>query len=57
MHVLRPLSPNDFELLVRDLLQEEFGVSLENCGFGRESCVNYCFAHEAQATWRNCFAA
>lgn len=50
MDNLRLLSPLDFELLVRDLIQEEFGVPLENFGPGRDSGFNSRFAQGTYAT-------
>lgn len=50
MHDLRLLSPLDFELLVRDLLQEEFGILLESFGPGRDSGIDFRFAQGAGAT-------
>lgn len=50
MHDLRLLSPLDFELLVRDLLQEEFGILLESFGPGRDSGIDFRFAQGTDAT-------
>lgn len=50
MHDLRLLSPLDFELLVRDLLQHEFGILLESFGPGRDSGIDFRFAQGADAT-------
>lgn len=50
MHNLRLLSPLDFELLVRDLLQEEFGILLESFGPGRDSGIDFRFAEGPEAT-------
>lgn len=50
MHDLRLLSPLDFELLVRDLIQEEFAVLLESFGPGRDSGIDFRFAQGADAT-------
>jgi len=50
MHDLRLLSPLDFELLVRDLLQEEFGILLESFGPGRDSGIDFRFARGTGAT-------
>lgn len=50
MHDLRLLSPLDFELLVRDLIQEEFGVLLESFGPGRDSGIDFRFAQGSGAT-------
>lgn len=50
MHELRLLSPLDFELLVRDLIQEEFGVLLETFGAGRDSGIDFRFAQGSGAT-------
>lgn len=47
MHDLRLLSPIDFELLVRDLLQEEFGILLESFGPGRDSGIDFRFSQAA----------
>jgi hypothetical protein len=49
MHDLRLLSPLDFERLVRDLLQEEFGILLESFGPGRDSGIDFRFAQGADA--------
>jgi len=64
MHELRLLSPLDFELLVRDSLQEEFGIVLEGFGPGRDSGTDFRF-HETQmrpsyrsnTTWRAVIAS
>jgi energy-coupling factor transporter ATP-binding protein EcfA2 len=50
MYDLRLLSPLDFELLVRDLLQEEFGILLESFGPGRDSGIDFRFAQGTDAT-------
>ena len=50
MHDLKLLSPLDFELLVRDLLQEEFGIFLESFGPGRDSGIDFRFAQGTDAT-------
>jgi hypothetical protein len=50
MHDLRLLSPLDFELLVRDLLQEEFGILLESFGPGKDSGIDFRFAQGTDAT-------
>lgn len=49
MHDLGLLSPLDFELLVRDLLQEEFGILLESFGPGRDSGIDFRFAQGSDA--------
>ena len=50
MHDLRLLSPLDFELLVRDLLQDEFEILLESFGPGRDSGIDFRFAQGTDAT-------
>lgn len=50
MHDLRLLSPLDFELLVRDLLQEELGILLESFGPGRDSGIDFRFSQGTNAT-------
>lgn len=50
MHDLRLLSPLDFEMLVRDLLQEEFGILLESFGPGRDSGIDFRFSQGTDAT-------
>lgn len=47
MHNLRLLSPLDFELLVRDLLQAEHGVLMESFGPGADGGVDFRFAGKA----------
>jgi hypothetical protein len=37
----RTLSPHDFELLCRDLLQEWLGVTLESFTMGRDSGLDF----------------
>lgn len=37
----RVLSPIDFEILVRDLLQEEFGIRLESFKIGRDKGIDF----------------
>lgn len=56
MHDLRLRCLLDFELLVRDLMREEFGVVLENIGPSRDSGFSSRFAQRSQATWSHCFA-
>lgn len=50
MHDLKLLSPLDFELLVRDLIQAEFGVFLESFGPGRDSGIDFRYAEGSGAT-------
>ena len=50
MHDLKLLSPLDFELLARDLIQAEFGVFLESFGPGRDSGIDFRFAEGSGAT-------
>ena len=45
MYDFRTLSPLDFEELVRDLLQAEFGLLFESFGPGRDSGIDFRFAH------------
>jgi len=40
----RTLSPIDFENLVRDLLQAEFGLRLESFGPGRDQGIDFRFS-------------
>jgi energy-coupling factor transporter ATP-binding protein EcfA2 len=44
MYDFRTLSPLDFEELVRDLLQAEFGLRLESFGPGRDLGIDFRFA-------------
>jgi hypothetical protein len=44
MYDFRTLSPLDFEELVRDLLQAEFGVRFESFGPGRDQGIDFRFA-------------
>jgi hypothetical protein len=45
MYDFRTLSPLDFEELVRDLLQAEFGLLFESFGPGRDLGTDFRFAH------------
>lgn len=45
MYDFRTLSPLDFEELVRDLLQAEFGLLFESFGPGRDLGIDFRFAH------------
>jgi hypothetical protein len=45
MYDFRTLSPLDFEELVRDLLQAEFGLLFESFGPGRDWGIDFRFAH------------
>lgn len=42
------LSPHDFETLVRDLLQEEWGLLLESFKTGRDGGIDLRYARGAQ---------
>lgn len=44
MYDFRTLSPIDFELLVRDLLQAELGITIESFGPGKDSGIDFRFA-------------
>src|SRR5262245_33062693 len=44
----RPLSPHDFELLCRDLLQESLGVHLESFTTGRDSGIDFRYQQKPQ---------
>ncbi len=44
MYDFRTLSPIDFELLVRDLLQAEFNITMESFGPGKDGGVDFRFA-------------
>ena len=44
MYDFRTLSPIDFELLVRDLLQAEFGITMESFGPGKDGGIDFRFA-------------
>lgn len=44
MYDFRTLSPIDFELLVRDLLQAELGVTMESFGPGKDGGIDFRFA-------------
>ena len=44
MYDFRTLSPLDFEELVRDLLQAEFGLLFESFGPGRDLGIDFRFA-------------
>jgi Restriction endonuclease len=44
MYHFRTLSPLDFEELVRDLLQAEFGLLFESFGLGRDLGIDFRFA-------------
>lgn len=50
MHDFHDLSPLDFEDLVRDLLQAEFGVRIESFGPGRDGGIDCRFAASAKNT-------
>jgi nucleoside-triphosphatase THEP1 len=45
MYDFRTLSPLDFEALVRDLLQAQFGLLFESFGPGRDLGIDFRFAH------------
>jgi len=45
MYDFRTLSPLDFELLVRDLLQAETGIRFESFGPGRDSGIDFRFSN------------
>jgi hypothetical protein len=44
MYDFRTLSPIDFELLVRDLLQAELGITMESFGLGKDGGIDFRFA-------------
>ncbi|OEO25055.1 hypothetical protein AX279_14655 [Pseudomonas sp. J237] len=44
MYDFRTLSPIDFELLVRDLLQAEFKITMESFGPGKDGGIDFRFA-------------
>ncbi len=44
MYDFRTLSPIDFELLVRDLLQAEFSITMESFGPGKDGGIDFRFA-------------
>lgn len=44
MYDFRALSPIDFELLVRDLLQAELGITMESFGPGKDGGIDFRFA-------------
>lgn len=44
MYDFRTLSPIDFELLVRDLLQAELGITMESFGTGKDGGIDFRFA-------------
>lgn len=44
MYDFRTLSPIDFELLVRDLLQAEFNITMESFGPGKDGGIDFRFA-------------
>ena len=44
MYDFRMLSPIDFELLVRDLLQAEFNITMESFGPGKDSGIDFRYA-------------
>ena len=44
MYDFRMLSPIDFELLVRDLLQAEFNITMESFGPGKDGGIDFRFA-------------
>jgi hypothetical protein len=46
MYDFRTLSPMDFEDLVRDLLQVEFGLFFESFGAGRDLGIDFRFSIE-----------
>ena len=49
MYDFRTLSPLDFEELVRDLLQAEFGLLFESFGPVRDWGIDFRFAHASVA--------
>lgn len=50
MHDFRQLSPLDFEILVRDLLQEELKLRIESFGPGKDGGVDFRFAKAGKTT-------
>ncbi len=44
MYDFRTLSPIDFELLIRDLLQAELGITMESFGPGKDGGIDFRFA-------------
>jgi DNA polymerase III delta prime subunit len=48
MYDFRSLSPIDFELLVRDLLQAELGITMESFGPGKDGGIDFRFAMASQ---------
>jgi hypothetical protein len=50
MHDFRQLSPLDFENLVRDLLQAEFGLLFESFGPGKDGGIDFRFARTDKST-------
>ena len=44
MYDFRTLSPIDFELLVRDLLQADLGITMESFGPGKDGGIDFRFA-------------
>jgi hypothetical protein len=48
MYDFRTLSPIDFELLVRDLLQAELGITMESFGPGKDGGIDFRFAIASQ---------
>ncbi|RQQ59947.1 restriction endonuclease [Burkholderia stagnalis] len=44
MYDFRTLSPIDFELLVRDLLQAELGITMESFGPGKDGGIDFRFS-------------
>lgn len=44
MYDFRNLSPIDFELLIRDLLQAELGITMESFGPGKDGGIDFRFA-------------
>jgi len=51
MYDFKALSPNDFEILVRDLLQAEWGVRLESFRSGRDKGIDLRFAQTRPNQW------
>lgn len=49
MYDFRSLSPIDFELLVRDLLQAELGTTMESFGPGKDGGIDFRFAMTNQS--------
>jgi len=44
MYNFRTLSPIDFELLVRGLLQAELGITMESFGHGKDGGIDFRFS-------------